>query len=817
MSEAVGPIYAAGFQNVTKSGYSILYLPDLHNDELQKEGKAPVYWWLPNGVRLAQKDNGDFKFSFLHFEGVRSGSTNVGVTGQDNEVTGGLITFSTTAAPPASVLTESQNDLLNRFRGNDDKYWGWRTPVAPMFRPAPILSNTMTITNLSPAADGSMPSTTAAASGPAGGGKAIVGRPREITTVKSPSLYAPPRTVTMRDASNSSNLNLWYANIQGAGSGSVNPFAENAFSGLVGSYPAAIIWSSFHMGTGGIVVWEKLNMRVWSPAVHIHIEGDWDKIQEHFSAAGHAGGLFWSADLQAEFNNMCIDGTITVVTEVDTTLPNADKLNDEISKRSDMIFQKFMDEAQKVIFDPPPFSEKPAEASGGFLGFGGGVALKLRVDRTHLHLAYDERKEMAYLQSYPISGALEGLYDELKKNPAAEKKYFTTLYLDDWERKVSRVIKPVANWPNPAERWAGEPVAFLSAQIGYPNTDGAIQWDGHIFQATDPPDAQWNTAMAMKAATDVSNAPGGWKPDLTFLKRQIHFSEPPNETEYPFVRIVVEQNVVDLDPGDNGTLTSDINLEVRVDNAGGLNVGPITLDVDLEGPKQIVEVTFQAQGQTAAGSARAPVKFQWTSADQQEPRYWMMFTGQPDYVPKYKYQVRVIVKGSIFTKGMEWTGPWVDAAANGPIMISVPTEEDAGVTVTRDYPAQTGIAMGAAAGVGAGGSQVGYGPPPSGRPPIRPTLGGKPPITGPPPSGRPGAAIPSGAPKPTAAVAAPAAYRGGSPPSSTRPETRRTLGGYTTIPGSTPASRSGPDGPGVATPPLDAFEHFVRADSQSDR
>src|SRR5437868_1683281 len=60
MSEAVGPIYAAGFQNITKSGYSILYLPDLHNDELQREGKAPVYWWLPNGVRLAQKDSGDF-------------------------------------------------------------------------------------------------------------------------------------------------------------------------------------------------------------------------------------------------------------------------------------------------------------------------------------------------------------------------------------------------------------------------------------------------------------------------------------------------------------------------------------------------------------------------------------------------------------------------------------------------------------------------------------------------------------------------------------------------------------------------------------
>jgi hypothetical protein len=723
---------------------------------LQREGKAPVYLWLPNGVRLAQKDNGDFKFSFLHIEGVRSSSTTVGESSKDNEVAGGLLTFSTTAAPPPQVLIDSQNDLLNRFRGNDDKYWGWRTPIAPMFRPAPILSNTMTITNLSPAADGSMPAVTAP-----GGGKGIVGRPRDIMTVRNPAQYASPKTVSVRDASRASNLDLWYANIQGTGAGSVNPFAENAFSGLVGSIPAAMIWQSFHMGTGGIVVWEKLNMRVWSPAVHLHIEGDWDKIQEHFSAAAHASGLFWSADLQAEFNNIVVNGTISVVTEVDTTLPNSDKLNEEISKRSDLVYQKFMEQAQKTIFDPAPFSEKPAQASGGFLGFGGGVAMKLRVDRTHLHLSYDERKEIAYLQTYPISGALEGLYDEIKRDPTAEKKYFQTLYLEDWDRKVSRVVKPVVNWPDPAQKWAGEPVAFLSAQIGYPNAAGAIQWDGHIFQASDPPDTQFNTQMALKAATDVANPLAGWKPDMTFIKRQIHFTEPPNETQYPYARIVVEQNMVDLDPGDTGTLTSDINLEVRVDNAGMLNVGPIALDVDLDSPKQIVEVTFQAQGNQADGSARAPVKFEWNATNQTEPRYWMMFTGQKDYIPRYKYQVRVIVKGSIFTKGMQWTGPWVDAAANGPIMVTVPTEEDAGVTITRDSVPQ------AAQGT-------------SSPPPPLPSSGS----SSPPPPGKSASGQPA----------------------------TRTIDGYSTsMPASTPSTREGPPD---ASGDEDMFAHTVSTSGQ---
>uniref|UniRef100_Q01P87 Uncharacterized protein n=1 Tax=Solibacter usitatus (strain Ellin6076) TaxID=234267 RepID=Q01P87_SOLUE len=773
MSEAVGPMFAAGFQDITNSGYDILYLPDLHNDELQREGKAPVYWWLPNTVRLARQngDAGDYKFSFIHFEGVRSASTSVGVSGQDNEVTGGLLSFSTTSAPPSAVLLESQNQLLNRFRGNDDKYWGWRTPVAPQFRPAPIVSNTMTITNLSPTTDGSTP-----AVGPAGRGKGLVGGPRDIMLAKSPPLYSPPRSVSLGAASRSSNLDMWYANLQGAGNGSVSPFAENAFSGLVGSIPAALIWTSFHTGIGGISVWQKLKIKVWSPVVHIHIEGEWDKIQEHFSAAAHASGLFWSADIQAQVNIMRMNGTLTVVSEVDTTLPNADKIQEQLDKRTDLIVQKFMDQAQKTIFDPAPFNEKPAEASGGFLGFGGGAAFKLRVDKTHLHLMYDERKEMAYLQDYPISGAMEGLYDVIKKDPTAEKKYFTTLYLDDWERKVSRIVKPVVNWPNAAQKWVGEPVAFLSAQIGYPNTQGVLQWDGHIFQPNDPPDAMWNTAMAMKAATDVANPPANWKPDQTFLKREIHFNEPPNETEYPFVRIAVEQNMVDLDPGDNGRPTSDINLEIRVDDAGALNVGPINLDVDLDNAKQIVEVTFQAQGQKADGTDRAPVKFSWNYTDQAEPRYWMIFTGQVDYIPKYKYQVRVIVKGGIFTKGMSWTGPWVDASANGPIMVTVPTEEDAGVTITRDYVPQAAVVtgpppavVGAAAGMG-GGYAAPSGPPPASYPS---------------PSKPPGVTSPSSGPPPTGPSGPPPAMKSGPPAG------QRTLQGYSTVP-ATPVSRDMP-------------------------
>lgn len=670
MADPVGPLYAAGMAPITRSGYTILFLPDAHNFELQAEKKAAIFYYMAGSVRLARRngDTGDYAFSMIHFVGRHSDGA--------EDVSGGLLGFSTTTAPPGAVLQEAQDAILDMYRGSSDRWWGWRNSVAPIFRPAPIVSNFTTVTNLSPNPDGSIP---------------VVPPP---TPTPTPSPGPPPvssatgllgatspRTVPWDIGVRANNLDPWFVNMQGQGPGSVSPLAQNAYSGLMGSLPAALAWAAFHGGTGAFSVWQIMKLRVVSPVITLDIVGDWSRIQDHFSAAAHAGGWWWSADIKAEFNRMRINGDIQVNMFVDTTLPDHQKLTEALDKRSDLVFQKFLDEAQKKIFDPPAFNEEPAKA-GGFFGFGGGSAMKLRRDRVDLRLEYHEKREIAYLQEYPVSGQLEGLHDEITANPDAEKKYFTTLYLDDWERKVSRTVVPMVNWPAPDRNWVGQPCAFLSAQVGYPNTQGVVQWDGHLFQRTDDPaKANWTTAVAMKNAADVKNPPPGWTPDKTYVKRRVHCTEPPSPLQNPFVRVDIEKNVIDLDPGELGTLTNDINLEVRMDEVGGLTVGPLFLNVDLENNKQFVEVTFQALGKKDDGSDRAPVTFSWAYTDQYEPRFWMVFTGQPDYLPRYRYQVRVIVKGSIFTKGMEWLGPWQDAMASGPLMVSVPTPEDEGVIV----------------------------------------------------------------------------------------------------------------------------------------
>jgi hypothetical protein len=94
-----------------------------------------------------------------------------------------------------------------------------------------------------------------------------------------------------------------------------------------------------------------------------------------------------------------------------------------------------------------------------------------------------------------------------------------------------------------------------------------------------------------------------------------------------------------------------------------------------------------------------------------------------NYIPNYQYQVRVIIKGTLATKGKEWKGPWITGSENGSIMISVPSEEEA-LPGTKKFispmrrpvwPAELPTAEAEAVAAG-GGAGMGEGEP--GAPPV---------------------------------------------------------------------------------------------------
>ncbi|UBV44111.1 hypothetical protein LAJ19_14985 (plasmid) [Deinococcus taeanensis] len=702
---AAGPTMAGGTQPIVKDGYELIYYPDVHNDALQREGKAPVFYYMPNFVHIARKngrEDGDFMFNLIRFSGVQDQETTVGAE-EHREVAGGVVTFTVNSAPPDHVLRESQEQITAQFRASQDFFWGIRTNVPPVFRPVPIVSNITAVSNVSPLADGTVPVPAPAA--PTRGHGLSGG----ITRGTMPTQQTLPRTWPATKDASGGELGPWFWRLQGQGSGSIDPMGQNAYSALLGAYPTAILWQAFHGTSSPIVVMQNLKIKMWAPMVEIRIRGRWKKVFDHFSAAVHAHYLWASADIKAEFNNMRTNGDIEVEIAVDPTIPGAGDIQAMIDKRTDLVFEKFMAEAQKVIFEPPQPQVPPAEASSGGGPWGVGVALKYRHDNTELELNYHERREMAFLQETTISSSLEGMADEIKRDPNAEKKYFLTADLDGWPRKLGRVFKAVVNWTS-------QPVAFVSCQVGYPNQQGEIMWSGHAFQKSDSADASWSVGFSMKELTDVTRPPQDWAPDKTFIRRRIHLTEPPTPQESPFTRTQVEVNTIELDPEPNGTPMNDVTIEVRADSAGTINVGPITLGVQLEDTKQVVEVTLEPTDARGQPLNKEPVKFAWHFADQDTPRYWQVFTGDKNVRPFFRYRVRVIVKGSLTSRGMEWESVWQNTSGNGDFTVRVPLPDDPDVAVKRELPSF--LTSGAAPQVSAGtGSTVSSPPPGSMVPP----------------------------------------------------------------------------------------------------
>ncbi len=699
-AQAMGPTYAGGSQPIIKDGYSILYLPDVNNRALIAAGESPVYYFIPNQVRMARKegpDKGDYLFNMLRF----AGTGGEGVIGGGGDVAGGVLTFSVTGDLPAKTREQAEKQITEQVMGSTDTFWGAAGSRKPaLFRPAIIAASTTSVSNVAPTPRG-FPALAVGTRGASGSDLTYTGAPPAPGRRTRDGDPAADGNTTPPTSDN--NLDPWYWLMQGQGSGSSDPSGTHAFSGLLGTYPASICWAAFQGTASPLIVMQNYKLKVWSPVVTIKITGIWKSVYNHLSFAASGRYLWASADVKAEFNKMKKDGTITVETLVDTTLPDADKIAERLQERTDLVFSKFMEQAQKVIFDPPqPQVEAAQASSGGITPWGVGVALKVRRDETQLNLNYEETSQFAYLQDHTISSSLAGMFDEMKADPEAERKYFQTVYLDDWPRRLARVVRPVA-------AWGDKSVEFLSVQVGYPNTRGDINWEGHSFSGNDGNDGTWKFQTAQKQSSDVSNAPAGWTPDMTWVKRKVHLAEPPSDIEDPYHRIQIERNVIDLDAGPNGTLLNDTTLEVRADSAGRLAVGPIQLGVMMTDASQVVEAIFEATDEDGNPAGMAPVRFRWNYRDVDQDRTWAIFTGDPAFRPFYRYQVSVTVKGTLFEPGRAWSGDWVRTNGNGPIIVDIPRPDQPGVTV-RSVPEDRirGLRALSSAGVGESPAPVEY-------------------------------------------------------------------------------------------------------------
>ncbi len=671
MTRPGGPLGVGGFEEylvpddqADGEGYAIRFYPDLNNEALQQEGQAPIYYWAPQGLRLARfSDTGDFKFSHTHFAGILDEGSHVGIDGQ-YETVGGLLAFTTTSRVPPAVMQQATEQIRERARAQSSPFWRWFGSRDPQFTMVPINENRTEISTLSP---GSPPPS------PPDSGEQPEDRLRERGVLTRRGL------VHGVEHRSNTNLDAWAVQLDGEGKGSITG-GENAYGGLVGMIPSEVIWQAMHGAATPFFVKQHLLIPMATPVVTLKIYGQWRSIFEHFSAAAKTGGLFWSADISVEVEKMTKTGTLEVEVVVDKTVPDADKIEQDLLKDKDFIVKHFTAMAQKTIFDPAPPQVAAAEAKKkGLLGglFGGfGGAMKLVKKETRLELKFEETRIYKYVREDVISSTLEGMRRELQANPESSGKYFHRVVLGDLSRNVRRVVKPTFAPGDAAHR--------MAVEVGYPTKAGTLAWKGGEFARDGGADQRWEPKWVMWPASDVDDPPDGWTPDQTWVRKHIFFDQDSDIGSDPNIQFVVERDEMVLG-GEDGEIGSDIAIDVRSED-GTLDI-LMSLDAYLDGPRQRVEVEVQPRGETLDGKPRDVHRFVFNHTDQDVPRRLKIYTGDPDYEPAYDYRVTAMIMAGLGESGgQRWTGPWEPGLGNGPISLSVPLREASGVTIVRMTP-----------------------------------------------------------------------------------------------------------------------------------
>lgn len=650
MAQYQGPAWNGRFEQyvVTAEGdeYTILYLADLNNDAMQREGKPPQYYWVPGQVRLARKHGSeDYKFHHTHFVGVENTANG------NKKVEGGLLGFTLTTRYPDAAHAKAEELLREKFRGDDDRYWGWRTEVAPQFGPVPISSATTAVSSVAP-----------------------------------PGVGTP--------AGSTPDLDPWAWQLFGAGAGSVTA-GENAYSGLIGRYPSEIVWEAFHGNYSPIVVSQDLVLPVWSEALELTIKGQWKRIWDNFSLASEVGAFWFTADAKLQFQKMIFDpgSGITVELKIDGTLPGATEMQQKVDERIDLIFGQFMAAAMKAIFDPAPPAMIPVEApkesvfSKIFPRFGVGVSLVKQNEIREMNLNYSESRTFRFNQPTTISSNLEGFFNEVEGDPEMEKKYFRRVTLGTKGKTVIRIAKPTLEKSEAHEGWPDSPILAVSANVGYPTKDGSLHWVAHVWDAQETAEHVFEVPRSSKA--DVNNPPADWEPDVAYVSRHVHMVSPPGlkAGDLGFVDAEWAPDALDVDP-EGGTATRDGVVEVGAEGVGRLEIMVTALDILLESSTEFVLVEFRLPGMTPDGQRRPVRSLIWKYANQDQTRLAAFYTGRRDLPPRWEYRTTYTRQKTAKAPGQKWTGPWTPGPGSGQVTLTVALETDPSVVsqiVTRDF------------------------------------------------------------------------------------------------------------------------------------
>ena len=643
----MGPYYGPNKLLITQDDedgntYQLNIFADLFNDELRKAGKPLAFYYLPDSPRMARYENGDYMFHFTKFAGVLTADDNIAVASPGQvEVAGGVLAFTSTLKIPDSVIQNATDQLKHEIKNNpryntDKRFMMGDTDVQIDLGVVPIVENVVSVSNLT------------------------------FENVTDPNSQKPD--------------NPWLWKMQGEGKGTINPVGNNAYTAMVGQYPAQLIEAGFHGASSPVFVHNALKNKFYTGAFKASIHGDWSAIFNHFSTDLKGSYFFVKGDIQLAFNSAVKNGTIKKSITIDNEVltPEQEK---NYEAQVDKTFDKFLDIAQKTIFDPaPPKIENAKADDPGPMGVS--FAMKFQHDESHLTLDFEEEINETYIKDNVISAHMMGFYEKIKSNKDEEAKYFDVVHLGEAFRKIHVIASARAFWPD-ANGKGGDPIDSLILEVGYPDSTGAITYKNSGLymdnigapKSTELTPAIWTKEHPHRIIIfdfERQNNLPPEKQNIIYVKRQVRFLEN--------TAVEIPERTIKF----NEEQTTEHSIEVRADALDRLSIGPVQLDTKLD-EKVSALVTIRRKGHnsetmrfTAQNISESQLLEVWTKFP--EPKIEddkVVNSDEWAAAISWSYQVTMFFESKVpGVPALTYSGEEIPMAGNVPLIAQVPFPPD---------------------------------------------------------------------------------------------------------------------------------------------
>ena len=649
---ALGPVWGPNQMVVVqqKDGetYQLNIFPDYFNEQLRAAGKPMYFYYQPDKPRLAQNPDGTYKFCFVKFEGVLNADDHIGVQGAETETAGGLLSFTSTLKIPDDVIVATIQQLKTRCMKDaefsNDSRWQMKEGMPdPELGVVPIVSNVCGVSNV-----------TSGASKPAAGDDpwmCIVEGTNVDTSVKDDK-----------------------GNV--IANGSTNPTGENAFTFMLGQYPAAILEQAFKGNSSPVFVTHRLQHMFYMDAYHAEIHAHNGMCYTYVSSELKAQYVWAKADVQAAFSDLQKQGALSYSVTINNMILTPDQQK-TYQAQTDQVYAKIQDWFLKTMVDQTPAKPDPVKAADNNGCVGVSLALKVEHDRVNTDLDFNEDISETYLPYNLISSDMCGLANKMGKDDAGMKNYFQIVHLDEAFTKIHFVASANAYWPSAPGKDDGDPINQIALTAAYPDHTGALVPRSPAYVMTNMSAAKTPNSLG-NAIWNASNkdsififdfsrldtdAPAKIDKSLITLSSTITYDADP--------RVEISAPVVAK------FQTTDKSTVVTANPIGTLRISPIILDTDLP-PQVEVSISFMKAN-------RQPEVKLFNSDNAKVLQTYLAFTNEARSNIPWSYQVEVTVKGTFPKPSITWQGAVINKVGSGPLVVSLPDVPADKVTLVNQY------------------------------------------------------------------------------------------------------------------------------------